>query len=69
MIKIIYTKEKVGIVNTVTAYTSLIDLLRSEGMEHAYNSVRKIVLKGEMAEIKQMIIRKVELKHYKHGKQ
>lgn len=69
MIKFIYIKEVKGIINTMTAYTSLKELMKVEGMEQAYHAVRLKLLKSEMAEIKQMIIRKVELKHYKHGKQ
>jgi hypothetical protein len=69
MIKTVYIQEKVGIINTMTAWTSLLDLLRSEEMESAYNSIRSRLVKGEITTIKNQIIRKVQLKHYKHGKQ
>lgn len=75
----IYIKEKVdnirdpaasGMIDkTVEAYTSLKWLLTSEGMEALYHTIRRFfIAKEEPFYYRNIIIRKVKLNHYKHGK-
>jgi len=51
-----------------SAYTSLTQLLRSEGIERTYRSARKLLIVGQKFQFNQITVSKVKLIHFTNGK-
>ena len=69
--KNIYLKEEIEDgQRKATAYTTLRHLLGDIGMPHLYHAVRLVFSREKPFDFKNIIIRKVQLKHYsRNGKQ
>jgi len=64
MLKSIYLKEEVGnALESAVSYATLTQLLREEGVIDAYNSAIYYFRKGEPFTVKNIVIRKIPLKH------
>jgi len=64
MMQYVYLKVSGG---QESAYTSLTQLLKSEGIERTYHTVRKILIKGEKFYFNHITVSKIKLNHFTNG--
>lgn len=64
MIKQVYIKEQINSTGrTLTGYTSLTSLLRSERMDHLYRSAWLLIKSGNTFNFNNLLIYKINLHH------